>query len=281
MDEPIGDGSLLPTSLLARFAKRHVTVALTGDGGDELFAGYDPFPMLGIAGFYNRVMPRPIHAAVKMMAARLPTSDANMSLDFVLRRGLNGLKQPPALWNPLWLAPLQPRDIRDLFASAVTPDELYSEVIAAWDQSASAHVVDRVLEFYTRFYLADQLLVKADRASMAVSLETRAPFLDYDLVDFARRLPWRVKLRGRTTKWLLKRALKDRLPAEILARRKKGFGIPMGRWLREMPPPPSIGGFNDNWLRARWDIHARGRGDNRLALWSWLALAHGLRGAGA
>ena len=279
MDEPIGDGSLLPTSLLARFARKHVTVALTGDGGDELFAGYDPFRMLKAAELYDKLVPKPVHAAVKMMAAWLPLSDANMSFDFMVRRGLAGLKRPPALWNPLWLAPLQPADIRDLFATRTTTDELYSEVIAAWNKSQSPHLVDRVLEFYTRFYLADQLLVKADRASMAVSLEARAPFLDYDLADYAARLPWEVKLRGRTTKWLLKRALRDRLPSDILGRRKKGFGIPMGRWLRSMDPPPAVPGLNDAWLRKRWSAHATGREDHRLALWSWLALAHGIKGA--
>jgi asparagine synthase (glutamine-hydrolysing) len=200
-------------------------------------------------------------------------------LDFVVRRGLEGLKHPPQLWNPLWLAPLQPSDIQELFASPVRSEELYSEVIAAWDQAQSPHTVDRVLEFYTRFYLADQLLVKADRASMAVSLETRAPFLDYDLADYVRHLPWQVKLRGGTTKWLLKRALKDRLPGDLLSRRKKGFGIPMGRWLRDMQPPPSIAGFDDAGLRDRWQTHAAGRGDHRWALWSWLALAHSLKGA--
>ncbi len=279
MDEPIGDGSLLPTSLLAQFARKHVTVALTGDGGDELFAGYDPFRVLKSAALYEKLVPKPVHAAVRMMAGWLPLSDANMSFDFVARRGLAGLKQPQCLWNPLWLAPLQPDEIRDLFATPVTTEELYSEVIAAWDQCASPHLVDRVLEFYTRFYLADQLLVKADRATMAASLEARAPFLDYELADYAARLPWQVKLHGRTTKWLLKRALRDRLPRDLLKRRKKGFGIPMGRWLRSMDPPPPVPGFDDALLRARWSEHASGHGDHRLALWSWLALAHSVNGS--
>jgi asparagine synthase (glutamine-hydrolysing) len=279
MDEPIGDGSLVPTSLLAAFARKHVTVALTGDGGDELFAGYDPFRMLKRAQAYHALVPGPVHTAVKMLAGWLPVSDANMSFDFVLRRGLNGLMEPPALWNPRWLAPLQPDEIADLFAMPVHSDALYSEVIAAWDACESPHLVDRVLDFYTRFYLPDQILVKADRASMAVSLEARAPFLDYDLADYVRRLPWQAKLRGGVTKWILRRALKDRLPADVLARRKKGFGIPAGRWLRELAPPPATPGLNDRWLRKLWDAHAAGRDDHRLALWSWLALAHGLKGA--
>lgn len=286
MDEPLGDSSLLPTARLCAFARRHVTVALSGDGGDELFAGYDPFRMIAWAELYDKVMPRPVHAAVRHAAARLPLSDRNMSLDFVLNRGLMGLKQGRGLRNPLWLAPLQPDEIADLFATPVSAEELYSEAVAAWDGACAAHPVDRALEFYTRFYLADDILVKTDRASMRVSLEARAPFLDNDLVDFARRLPWRAKLRGNmltgyTTKWILKRALRNRLPADILDRRKRGFGIPLSAWLRHWTPPDArVPHVNDAALRARWDAHRARRRDDRRALWCWLALAYGLRPGG-
>jgi asparagine synthase (glutamine-hydrolysing) len=282
MDEPLGDASILPTSLLCAFARKHVTVALSGDGGDELFAGYDPFKMIGRAELYDTLVPRPVHQAVRMMAARLPLSDTNMSLDFILNRGLMGLKRRPALRNPAWLAPLQPDEIADLFQTPVSEEELYSEVIAAWDASRAIHPVDRAMEFYTRFYLTDDILVKTDRASMHVSLEARAPFLDNDLVDYVRRLPWTAKLRGSvargyTTKWILKRALKRRLPPDILARKKKGFGIPLAAWLRQWTPPEKKVPFvNDIALRARWEMHKGHRRDDRRALWCWLALAHGL-----
>ncbi|MDX2143502.1 MAG: asparagine synthase (glutamine-hydrolyzing) [Rhodospirillaceae bacterium] len=278
IDEPIGDSSILPTALLAAFARKHVTVALSGDGGDELFAGYDPFRMLGRAQAYQRFVPRGLHAAIGAVAARLPRSDANMSFDYVLNRGLKGLTYPPELWNPVWLAPLQPAEIAELFAAPVGAEELYSEAIAAWDGAHSPHIVDRVLEFYTRFYLTDDILVKSDRASMRVSLEARAPFLDNDLVEFARRLPWQAKLNGGTTKWILKRALRSRLPAHIVQRKKKGFGIPLARWLREMDPPGAgrVPGADDAVLAARWQAHKLGRSDERLALWCWIALAHGL-----
>jgi asparagine synthase (glutamine-hydrolysing) len=116
---------------------------------------------------------------------------------------------------------------------------------------------------------------------MAVSLEARAPFLDYDLVEYARHLPWDAKLRGGTTKWILKRALRNRLPQEVLSRRKKGFGIPTGRWLREIASPPPTPGLNHDWLMRQWAEHVAGQGDHRLALWSWLALSYGLNGAAA
>ena len=278
MGEPIGDSSILPTALLSAFARKHVTVALTGDGGDELFAGYDPFKVLGRARLYDQLVPGPVHAAVKALAARLPLSDSNMSFDFVLNRGLKGLKHRAALWNPLWLAPLQPDQVAELFATPVSAEELYSEAIGAWDRCPSPQTPDRVLDFYTRFYLTDGILTKADRASMAVSLEARAPFLDNDVVDFVRRLPWQVKLRGGTTKWILKQALARRLPANILARPKKGFGIPVARWLRQgQPPATAIPHLDSTFLRGCWNAHKTGKRDERLALWCWLAVSHGLK----
>ncbi|MBM3512300.1 MAG: asparagine synthase (glutamine-hydrolyzing) [Alphaproteobacteria bacterium] len=279
LGEPIGDSSILPTALLSAFARKHVTVALTGDGGDELFAGYDPFRMLKRAAWYQRHVPKPLHAAIKMIAARLPASDDNMSFDFVMGRGLKGLAAPPALWNPLWLAPLQPDEISELMKTPVSAEDLYSEAIDAWDHAKSPHLIDRVLEFYTRFYLADGILVKSDRASMRVSLEARTPFLDNEVVDFARRLPWSVKLKGGTNKWILKRAVRTRLPRAIVRRPKKGFGIPLARWLRQMPMPRwgLLGDVDDAPLAARWRSHQNRKSDERLALWSWMALAHGLQ----
>ncbi len=280
--EPLGDSSILPTALLAAFARKHVTVALTGDGGDELFAGYDPFRVLRRAKFYDRWVPQPVHEAIKFVAARLPVSDTYMSFDFVLNRGLKGLKHPPAFWNPLWLAPLQPDEIADLFSTPVAAEELYSEAIAAWDSCPSPHTVDRVLDFYTRLYLTDGIFTKADRASMMVSLETRAPFLDNDVVDFVRRLPWQVKLHGGVTKWILKRAVRNRLPAGVIQRAKRGFAIPLSRWLRgwDPPAPNAVPFIDQQLLRTRWRSHRKGRSDERLALWCWLSLSHSLPGTG-
>ena len=274
IDEPLGDSSILPTYLLCKFARRHVTVALSGDGGDELFAGYDPFKVLAKADLYHRVVPRPIHAAIATLAARLPPSDRNMSLDFKLNRGLRGLGLRPALWNPVWLGPASPSDIADLLSEPVDVEDLYSEAIAAWDNSASQGLVDRTLEFYTNFYLADDIMVKSDRAGMRNSLEVRAPFLDNDVADFARRLPSSVKLRGGVSKWVLRQSAARRLPANLLERRKKGFGIPLARWLRDMPEamlgrPPML---DAGTLHRFWQEHHDRRRDHRGALWCALTL---------
>src|SRR6185295_14625636 len=129
LDEPMGDSSLLPTSFLCRHARQHVTVALGGDGGDELFAGYDPFLALRWADLYQRIVPRPVHRAISLLIARLPVSHGNMSLDFKLKRTLRGLDHHPKLWCPVWMAPLGPADLAECLGERIDLEEVYSEAI--------------------------------------------------------------------------------------------------------------------------------------------------------
>lgn len=276
MDDPIADPSLLPTHLLSRFAREQVTVALTGDGGDELFAGYDTFDALRPARLYHRAVPRSLHRLAVALAERVPRSDRNMSFDFKLRRALRGLGGEPAHWMPGWLGPASVTEIERLFGISTTANALYEEAVALWNDGQGGDV-DRSLEFYGRFYLGENLLIKADRASMLASLEARSPFLDRDLVAYVRRLPANVKLRGGVRKWILKQAVAPFVPKEILARPKKGFGIPVTRWLRHLPPPPRAAaerlGLDADWLATRWREHQSGQADHRGLLWAWTALA--------
>jgi asparagine synthase (glutamine-hydrolysing) len=286
LDEPMADSSLLPTHLLCGEARRRVRVVLGGDGADELFAGYDPFKALGLAGLYSKHVPRPLHRAIRLLATRLPTVHRNMSLDFKLKRTLAGLDGRPALWNPIWMAPLGPRELSQLLEEPVDEEELYSEAIEAWESCESGSSVDRTLQFFTRLYLQDGILCKIDRASMMHGLEVRSPFLDIALVDFARRLPADVKLRRGRTKWILKRALRPLLPKEVLHRAKKGFGIPLGRWFRNAELCFDDRGGAEGLFRSfrdqRLSEHRSGAADHRLYLWSqwllerWLA-EHGSR----
>ncbi|MGH7191783.1 MAG: asparagine synthetase B family protein, partial [Acetobacteraceae bacterium] len=220
--EPIGDASILPTWLLARFTRQSVTVALSGDGGDELFAGYDPFKALSPARLYQKLVPRGLHRGLQRLVDLLPNSTRNMSLDFRLRRALLGLSYRPCLWNPVWLSPVDPRFMQELWAEPLRAEELYEEAIDCWQSAAHLDILDRSLEFYTNFYLPDDILFKVDRATMLNSLESRAVFLDNDLVEFCRRLPGRFKYRNGERKYLLKRALRGIVPAVALARPKKG-----------------------------------------------------------
>ncbi len=264
LDEPQGDSSLLPTWLLCRFARREVTVALGGDGGDELFAGYDPFRALRLAKIYSAAVPRPLHKAIRLLAARLPVSHNNISLDFKIKRTLRGLDHPPRLWNPVWMGALEPAELARVTESRFTIEEIYSEAVAAWDECASPDPLDRALQFFTEIYLQDGILAKADRASMMNSLEVRSPLLDIEVADFARKLPGRFKLRGGMTKFLLKRAAAPLLPPDIIGRKKKGFGSPVGHWLKSggIVPAPGPG-----FLRDKLDDHVSGRSDERLYLW--------------
>ena len=281
LDEPLGDGSLLPTYLLSRFTRQHVTVALGGDGGDELFAGYDPFRALRAAELYAKLVPRPVHHAIRLVAARLPVSHENVSFDFKIKRTLMGLSYPPKLWNAVWMGALEPSDLAQLFREPCDEEEIYSEAIEAWDRCAQPNLVDRALQFYTNLYLQDGILAKVDRASMMCSLEARSPFLDIEVVDLARRIPWQLKLRGGQTKWILKRALAPLLPREIIERKKKGFGMPIGRWLREgkfdFDHARTFPHLDVAFAERQHAAHMAGVRDERLFLWSYWLLGQWMK----
>jgi asparagine synthase (glutamine-hydrolysing) len=270
LDEPVGDPSILPTHELCGLAKRHVGVVLSGDGGDELFAGYDTFRALRAARAWTR-LPRPVHAAIRHLCARLPVAHGNLSWDFKVKRFLRGAECRPALWHPAWLGPLDARELAELFNEPVNPEEIYAEAIAAWDAAPAGNEVDRALQFFTRLYLQDGILTKVDRASMLHGLEVRSPFLDLEVADFARRLPSSWKLRGGRTKYLLKRALTGMLPGTTIHRPKKGFGLPVGAWFRQERLPlgggETLPGLDRGYLAAARRAHLDGVADHRQLLW--------------
>ena len=272
LDEPLGDASIIPTYLVSRFTRKHVTVALAGDGGDELFAGYDPFDALAPARLYSRLVPHPVHRCIRRLADLMPRSERNMSLDFKVRRALLGLSYPESLWSPVWLSPMSPDLIREAFEAPLSTEELYSEVLADWNASPNLSIVDKTLQFYTNFYLRDNILVKADRAAMLSSLESRAVFLDNDVVDFARSLPSHFKYRSGQRKYILKKALRGIVPDFVLDRPKKGFGIPLVTWLKDLDPgrPVETPGLSATYMGRLAERQRSGAEDNRLAVWSWL-----------
>lgn len=273
MDEPIADFSLLPTYLLCRHARTQVTVALGGDGADELFAGYDPFKALRYASAYDRVVPGTVHRGISLLAARLPVSHKYMSLDFKLKRTLRGLDHAANLRLPVWMAPLSPDELEQLFEEPVDLEEIFSEAVEAWDGATDADTVDRAIEFYLSLYMQDGILVKLDRASMMHSLEVRSPFLDIEVVDFARRLPSNFKIRGNETKWILKRAAEPLLPRGITGRRKQGFAVPSGAWFADgsLPMKPEVSRNPGFWKKMLAE-HVAHKSDHRLALQTEVAV---------
>lgn len=281
MSEPLGDASLIPTAKLAAFTRQRVTVALSGDGGDELFAGYDPLAALAPASLYRRFMPSVLHGVLRRALGCLPVSDRNMSLEFKLKRVLRGLSWPRPMQMPVWMSPLEPAEIAECFANPLSAEELYADALSLWDKHKPTDDLSQTLLFFTRFYLGDDILVKADRASMMVSLESRAVFLDNDIVAFCSRLPNRFKYRNGVRKYLLRKALAGWLPERILNLPKKGFGIPLNRWLRYLPSPTaSLPGGHGNVVERYAAMHKARKGDCRLFLWGLHALA-GMRLNGA
>lgn len=236
LDEPFADASLIPTHLLSRFARQHVTVALGGDGSDELLAGYPTF----IADRYRgllELMPSAAIRAMQRMAGRLPTSDKNISFDFKVKQFLRGFEQGTQHAHTLWLGAFTPREKRELLtfgARKAIGDATGLEPIDALLAAAPGAITrfDSAMLCYLRTYLLDDILFKVDRASMYTSLEVRAPFMDVEVVEFINALPDRMKIRGHKTKWLLKEVMRGKLPDAIINRPKKGFGIPLSSWLR-------------------------------------------------
>jgi len=276
LDEPLGDSSILPTYLLSGFARQAVKVALGGDGGDEMFAGYDPFLALRRAKLYRAIFPRPVHQGIKALFNRLPVSHANMAPDFKIKRALRGLDYDARFWLPVWMAPVEFDVLQELFSQPLDIEDIYSEAIELWDSCPQDDLVDKTLQFYTKLYLQNDILTKIDRVSMMHSLEVRAPFLDIELVDFARRIPSNYKFRRGTTKYILKKSLESVLPREIVYRAKKGFGVPIGAWFKNSSFPihsARFGDLNPRLIERKLADHRAGKSDERALLWCFYVLS--------
>jgi asparagine synthase (glutamine-hydrolysing) len=285
LDEPFADASVLPTYLLSRFTREQVTVALGGDGSDELFAGYDPFLAHRLAASYHAV-PRFLRTGlIEPLISRLPVSTANMSLDFRLKQFVSGMDYPAVVRNQVWLGSFPPAAQRTIFSDEIRGQlsgfDVYEHLVDENVGITYRDDWDRLIHAYTRDYLAEDILTKVDRASMAVSLEVRAPFLDAEFAAFANSLPAKWKVRGLTRKYILKNAMRDKLPDQIIKRPKKGFGIPVAKWLKtglkaELDSVFSQsriregGIFNHREIQLLLDDHQSGRKDNRKQLWTLL-----------
>ena len=227
-DQPFGDSSAIPTFLLSELTGRHVKVALSGDGGDELFGGYERFAAALAVDAYLRV-PSALRRAARRSVAILPARAWSGRVGSIERFAAQAEQGLPEAYLA-WVSFTSPADRARLLTEADTePAEAYRR---AWEATTGRPLLDRLLHINLQTYLLDDLLVKADRMSMAHGLEVRSPFLDQHLLQIARRLPPELKVRGMSLKRVLRVAMRNDLPREILARRKRGFGVPLDRWFR-------------------------------------------------
>jgi asparagine synthase (glutamine-hydrolysing) len=285
-DEPFADSSQIPTFLVSRLARTDVTVALSGDGGDELFGGYDRY-----------FVTRQVWHSIRWMPPRARSAVAS-----ILRSPLVG--SAASLVQPLMPQPLRFSNVPDklLKLSDVlavhSREDLYDRIVSAWKDPLAvvigstrrpsiANVIsgspvkgftDRMMAVDAATYMPDDILVKVDRASMAVSLECRAPLLDFRVYEFAWRLPLAMKVRGTTGKWILRQLLSRYVPHALFARPKMGFGVPLAEWLRgplrewaeallDSRRIEGEGFLAAEPIRRKWDEHLRRENNWQYYLW--------------
>jgi asparagine synthase (glutamine-hydrolysing) len=285
-DGPFGDSSAIPTYVVSKLTRQHVTVALTGDGGDELFAGYSRF----LAAEAAERIPAVVRGWAAEAAAWLPTSPSERSLAARAQRFLAAAALPLADRLAAWNTFVAPRDLLRVDVAATLGDAVDAPL--AWQRAVTLEsrgrtILSRALEHNFRTYLPYDLMVKADRCSMAHALEARAPLLDTALVEYAATLPPSYLRRGRETKRVFKQAFADLLPSEIRSRGKMGFGVPLGTWFRDelrayLADHLAAGARLYEWLDRHavarlLDEHQRGVRDHGQRLWLLLTLEIWLR----
>ncbi len=288
-EEPTADSSMLPVYYLAQMTREQVTVALSGDGADEILAGYETYQAFYAACLYRLIPVAIRRRVITPLVNRLPVSYDKVSLDFKLKQFVRGAELDSEAGHAYWRTIFDETAKRNLYTSEVyqvlngiETVDLYRAVFAQTDAS---HPLDRLLYVDTRFYLPNDMLVKVDRMTMAHSLEARVPFLDHRLVEFAAALPPRLKLKQwRLKKYLLKASLQRRLPEASPWRKKEGFNVPKGSWLvgelrdfafdhLSVQQVQRMGLFQPEQVITLLNEHLAGRRDNSHQIWGLLCLS--------
>ena len=284
LDEPMSDGSLIPTYLLARFVRKHVTVALGGDGGDELFAGYPMYYAHKVAKLYSTVPGFVRSGLIEPLVRRLPVSTKNLSFEYKAKRFVRASKYDTITRHHSWFGSFTPDEQKLLLtenALSNSNGDIYAgarEMLKLCDATSE---IEQMQYLDMNFYMAEDILTKVDRASMAVSLETRAPFLDPRVGQFAASLPLEYKLKGSKGKHILKKSVEGLLPTNILHRSKKGFGIPIAEWLKTLLNPlmhdmlateklKAQGIFESDYVQRLIAEHEKGLASHHKQLWTLL-----------
>lgn len=284
IDEPLADPSIVPLYLLAEFASQNTKVVLSGDGGDEIFAGYQTFQAHKLVTYYD-VLPRFTKAALHAMVSRLPVSHGYLSPDFKLKQFLKGVGVSSEVRFFLWRGAFTNSDKVNLLHPDLRAElhghNTYDDIYRYVKESGLTKELERILYLSMKLYLQDNNLVTVDRASMANGLEVRSPLLDKEVVEFVCRLPMEYKLNGFKTKYLLKKAAEGLLPRRIIYRQKKGFGIPLAKWLTGQLKGFMLdylgqerierqGIFNYPYVKQLIDEQLARKKDNREPLWTLL-----------
>lgn len=300
-DEPFADASQIPTFLVSKLAKSRVGVALSGDGGDELFCGYDRYRQGAALMRRLAAVPTPLRGAMAATARAIPERFWDQALA-PLRKVPAG-KEPNGQWMHRMADYVASTSIEDLHQKLVSrwrnPEDIVPggrEPPSLLDRFAPARRgesdAERMMVLDQLTYLPDGILTKVDRASMHVSLETRAPLLDHQVIEFSGRLPMAMKLNGNMSKWALRQVLYRYVPADLIERPKMGFEVPVGIWLRgplrdwaeDLLAPQRLreSGFLDvSAVRQAWDAHLSGRFNWGLHLWNILMFLSWQRRGGA
>jgi asparagine synthase (glutamine-hydrolysing) len=253
-DEPLADPSALPLYLLSQFASGKVKVVLSGDGGDELFAGYQTYQAHRLVTYFD-ILPAFIKSALRFTASRMAVSHNYLSLDFKIKQFLKGVGISSEIRFFLWRGAFSNMEMKELLTPEVQAElrhhNAYEDIFRYIADSRLTKELERILYLGIKLYLQDNNLVTADRASMANGLEVRSPLLDSKFAEFACGLPMDYKFRKMTTKYLLKKAAEKHLPAEIVHRQKRGFGIPLAKWLTGELKPLMLDYFSEEKIRAQ------------------------------
>jgi asparagine synthase (glutamine-hydrolysing) len=284
LDEPVADPAVIPTYMLSRFSRQHIKVALSGEGSDELFGGYPTYLGARLAEYYLR-LPRVIRRELFARLTRfLPVSSTAVPKGLFLRRFLTHAERDPAERHHIWFGMFSPAELDQLFCSGwngpvPASHGIFAPLARVLDGARFDETLAEMLYLDFRLYLEDNLLVKVDRASMACSLELRTPFLDHRLIEFAAGLPASLKVRRFQLKYILKRAVEKWLPHRIVYRQKRGFSVPIARWMRRELRPTldrtlaedklkRQGLFEPTFVRRLLQDHWAGHADNRKTLWT-------------
>jgi len=285
--EPYADSSAVPTYYVAKETRKHVTVALNGDGGDESFAGYERYIAMGLTEKYRRVPSFLRESVIKETVNLIPSSPLKRSRVKSAKRLLDAVALPRVDRYARWVSVFNDQTKQPLYSDHFREQTQAADatgILAEWFKRANGiGVVDAMLLTDQMTYLPNDLLVKVDIATMAVSLEARSPFLDHHVIEFAASLPQNLKLRRLTSKYLLKKVLRKLLPSENLKRRKMGFGVPVGHWFRGKMQPflrevllsekaLRRGLFQPEAVRQLIELHVRGERDYSQQLWTLLML---------